>query len=152
MPRTAKSAALHLLEGNPNNKTKKELFKRKKNEEKLAIESDKIIAPSWLDTGAKKIFETVVEVMKPTSVLTNADVDLIAIYSDTYYDYLSFKRRIKKMGVAVKGKVNPFVRQKQKAGELMNKYANQLGLTPAARASLAIHLAEDSEEGEEDFE
>lgn len=42
MPRKAQSAALHILNGNPNNKAKKELRKRAKNEKKLNFGSEKL--------------------------------------------------------------------------------------------------------------
>ena len=139
MPQAAKSAMMHLYEGNPNNLTKKEIYKRKKNEEKLKISSNNLKAPSWLEPGAKKNFKRIVELMKPTGILSDVDVDILAVYCDTYYDYLSYKRR-----------VNPLIREKRNASATLTKYANMLGLTPSARASLAIHLDDESDD-DDDF-
>ena len=107
MPQAAKSAMMHLYEGNPNNLTKKEIYKRKKNEEKLKISSNNLKAPSWLEPGAKKNFKRIVELMEPTGILSDVDVDILAIYCDTYYDYLSYKRKIRKTGNMIDGRVNP---------------------------------------------
>ena len=52
MPRMAQSAYLQVLNGNPNNKTKKELNKRLKNEKKLSVSADNMKPPAWLTTGA----------------------------------------------------------------------------------------------------
>ena len=37
MPQKAKDIALSLINGNPNNQTKKELYKRKKNNQRLQL-------------------------------------------------------------------------------------------------------------------
>ncbi|MFT8392388.1 MAG: phage terminase small subunit P27 family [Liquorilactobacillus ghanensis] len=151
MPRTAQSAMIHLLQGNPNNKTKKELSKRLKNEKSLELSSDNLIAPSWLDTGAKKEFNRIISIFSKTKLLTDADTNLLAIYCDTLSDYKSCNRQIKKLGRTVGGKVNPFVREKRNLADLLDKYARQLGLTPAARASLAIRMNPDGGDDDEDF-
>lgn len=150
MPQAAKSAMMHLYEGNPNNLTKKEIYKRKKNEEKLKISSNNLKVPSWLEPGAKKNFKRIVELMEPTGILSDVDVDILAIYCDTYYDYLSYKRKIRKTGNMIDGRVNPLIREKRNASAALTKYANMLGLTPSARASLAIHLDDESDD-DDDF-
>lgn len=150
MPRSAKSAALHLLQGNPNNLTKKEIFKRKKNEEKLEISSENVVAPTWLSPSAKKDFYRVKKILAPAGILTDGDVDLLAIYCDTLSDYKAAVRSVKKSRT-IKGKLNPFLHEKQKLAPLLNKQANELGLTPAARASLAIHMDDEVEDDDDDF-
>ncbi|EFK79361.1 phage terminase, small subunit, P27 family [Ligilactobacillus salivarius ACS-116-V-Col5a] len=150
MPQVAKSAMMHLYEGNPNNLTKKEIYKRKKNEEKLKVSSNNLNPPSWLEPGAKKNFKRIVELMEPTGILSDVDIDILAVYCDTYYDYLSYKRKIRKTGNLIEGKVNPLIREKRNAASALTKYANMLGLTPSARASLAIHLDEESDD-DDDF-
>lgn len=150
MPRTAQSAMIHILEGNPNNKTKKELSKRLKNEKSLELSSDNIVPPSWLDSGAKKEFKRIVLIFSKSKLLTDADINLLAIYCDTLSDYKSCNTQIKKRGRMVKGRVNPFVREKRSLADLLDKYARQLGLTPAARASLAINMNDDSGGGDDD--
>lgn len=153
MPRAAKSALMHLHEGNPNRLVKKEINRRAKNEEKLRVSDDKLEPPTWLESSAKKHFRMIVDVMKPTKVLTNADVDLIALYCDTYYDYCSYKRKVRQTGMVNNdtGKPNPFIKEKRTAATALVKYANELGLTPSARASLAINLDDKSDGDDDEF-
>lgn len=153
MPQTAKSSLIHLMEGNPNNITKKELHKRKKNEDKLTLPRDKLIPPSWLTATGAKEFNRIVEMMEPTQLLTNGDVNTLALYCDTLADYHSFDRKIKQKGYMMKGRVNPFIREKRNSAQLLDKLANELGLTPGSRASLAINMPDDSSgEGDDDDE
>lgn len=151
MPQNAKSAMLHIIEGNPNNKTKAELSRRKNNEERLKGSANNIDPPSWLNTGAKKEFLRITELFKPTEVLTEADINVLAIYCDTLMDYKSYNTQIKKHGRFPKGRVNPAIREKQKTADLLNKYANQLGLTPSARASMAIGMKDSDNDNDDDF-
>jgi len=53
----------------------------------------------------------------------------------------------------MKGRVNPFIREKRNSAQLLDKLANELGLTPGSRASLAINMPDDgSGEGDDDDE
>jgi len=152
MPRTAKSSLLHVLEGNPNNVTKKELHKRQKNEAKLALPADNIVPPTWLSISAKKDFNKIVEMMSKTTLLTNGDVNTLALYCDTLDDYKSYSRKIRQKGMFMKGKVNPFIREKRNAGQMLDKLANELGMTPGSRASLAINMDEDNDDDQDEFD
>ena len=150
MPMPAKSAMMQLTQKNPNRRTKAELEKRVRNEKKLQMADDQLQPPAWLEPGAKKVFNRVVKVMTPTQILNNADLEMLAVYADTYYDYISYKRKIRKTGlVADNGKPNPFITQKRNAAASLSRLANSLGLTPAARASLAIHM--EDEDDDDDF-
>ncbi|MCP8859448.1 phage terminase small subunit P27 family [Latilactobacillus curvatus] len=151
MPRTAKSAMLHIMEGNPNNKTKKELQKRQKNELKMKLSADNLVPPKWLNESAAKRFTEITQIMAPTGILSDSDVDTLAIYCDTLADYKSHKNKVKQLGMFKDGKVNPFVREKRNTAILLNRYANELGLTPSARASMAIHMSDDEDGDEDDF-
>ena len=151
MPRTAQSAMLHLIEGNPNNKTKKELHKRLKNEREMAVSAKNMDAPAWLSTGAKKEFKRVVDLFKGTTVLNEADIAELALYADTISEYKAANSRLKKNGRSIDGKPNPDLRLKMQLGEKMDKYARSLALPPTARASLAINK-EDTKAGDDDFE
>lgn len=150
VPQKAKSVALHLMEGNPNNKTKKELYKRQKNEKKLAISAAHIDPPTWLSTGAKNEFNRLKKLLAPTEILTDADINLLAIYCDTLMDYKACNAEVKKHGRSVQEKPNPFWREKQKLAPLLQKLGNELGLSPSARASLAINMTEETTD-DDDF-
>jgi len=115
----------------------------KKNEDKLTLPRDKLIPPSWLTATGSKEFNRIVEMMEPTQLLTNGDVNTLALYCDTLADYHSFDRKIKQKGYMMKGRVNPFIREKRNSAQLLDKLANELGLTPGSRASLAINMPDD---------
>lgn len=151
MPQRAKDIALSLINGNPNNKTKKDLYKRKKNKQRLQLSADNLTPPGWLNSGAKKEFNRIVEILEKSQVLTNADVNTLAIYCDTLYDYKSYKNQIKKHGMLIDDKVNPFIREKRNAAQLLDKLGNELGLSPSARTSLAINLPDMKEDDDDDF-
>lgn len=153
MPRVADSASLHLLMGNPNNKTKKELYSRKKNEEKLTVGSDKIDAPDWLAPTARRHFNRIKEVLADTGLLTNADVDLITAYAVTLADFQSIEGKINATARYTRTKqdgpkVNGLMREKRNIIAQLVKLQNELALTPRARASLAIAMGDNK--GDED--
>jgi len=55
----------------------------------------------------------------------------------------------------MKGRVNPFIREKRNSAQLLDKLASELGLTPGSRASLAINMpeGEDNEgDGDDEFD
>ena len=149
MPRTAQSAMLHVLEGNPNNKTKKELKKRLNNEKRFQVSAKNIIAPAWLSTGAKKEFNRVVKLLDGTSLLIEADIAELAMYSDLLMEYKSCNTRLKKHGREKGGKPSADIRLKMQLSQQVDRLAKNLGLTPAARASMAIH-ADDNSGGDND--
>lgn len=158
MPRAAESASLHVLMGNPNNKTKKEIYSRKKNEEKLKVGNDSIEPPEWLIGAAQRNFHRIRDVLKETELLTNADVDLLVVYSITIADLQDIELKIKTVGrYDMDGldnlKVNGLMKEKRNIINQLLKLQNELALTPRARASLAIVLggasADDAEEDDE---
>lgn len=154
MPQVAKSALLHVLEGNPNNKTKKELYKREKNEKKLKVSSENMVAPSWLSAGGKKEFGRITDLYKQSDLLNELDIASLAIYCDLLMEYKSLTSLIKKNGQTCDNKgvkdLTPIVKEKRLLAPQIDKYARQLGLTPAARASLAINMSDDSGGGDDD--
>ena len=48
-------------------------------------------------------------------------------------------------------KVNPFIREKRNAAQLLDKLGNELGLSPSARTSLAVNLPDMKEDDDDDF-
>lgn len=143
MPRQAQSAMLSILNGNPNNKTKKELHKRIKNEKKLSVSAKDVVPPSWLSTGAKNEFKRIVKLFSDTELLNEADIAELAMYSDLLMEYKSCNARLKKHGREKAGKPSPDIRLKMQLAQQVDKLAKNLGLTPTARASMAIHANDD---------
>lgn len=154
MPRTAQSSYLQLLNGNPNNKTKKELYKRTKNEKRLQVSAVNMSPPAWLASGAKKEFERIINLYQESKLLNELDINTLAIYCDLLMEYKSLNASLKKHGKTfndgVKYDVSPIFKEKRQLAPQIDKYARQLGLTPAARASLAINLSDDSGDNNDD--
>lgn len=151
MPRQAQSAYLQMLNGNPNNKTKKELAKRTKNEKRMEVSNENMTPPSWLSTGAKKEFNRIVDLFSDNKLLNEADITELAMYCDLLSEYRACNTRLKKNGRSVDGKPSPDVRMKLQLSQQIDKLAKNLGLTPSARASMAINLDEIEEDDEDDF-
>ena len=150
MPMPAKSAKLTLLAGNKSRHVKAELEKRAANEEKMKMRAENIKPPSWLSATTKKEFVRLAELLSSIDLINEADIGHLALYCDAYAEYLSCKREIRKVGKWVDGKPNPFYIRKKDAAAQMRSLASDLGLSPAARARLAINL-ENEEEDDDDF-
>ena len=161
MPRKAKSIGLHLVEGNKSNLTKKEIEKRKKNEEKLTPKSDNIKRPKWLkhDTVAQREWRKIVPELKRLGLLTNIDTTALAIYCEAVSKYVEAVENIKENGSLVEytntaGETNmvknPAIHVKEKHYKIIKDMLKEFGLTPASRASLAINLEGDDDKAEDD--
>lgn len=145
MPRKAQSAIIQLMEKNPNHRTSGELKKRAKNEQKLNFGSENLKPPKWLSAKAKKVFKLIVDLYKETTFLNDADFVTLCQYCDWYSEYLACNTRLKNQGRSIGGKPNPELRMKLQISSELDRLARELGLTPAARSSLAIHLADDDQ-------
>jgi P27 family predicted phage terminase small subunit len=150
MPTPAKSARLQLVQGNTAKKNTDELKRRAEQEEKLKMSAKHVIPPSWLDKTAQKEFRRLAELLLSVELINDADVNHLALYCDAYSEYLSCKREIKAKGKWWDGKPNPFYLRKKDAAAQMRSLAADLGLSPSARAKLAINLSNEDEE-EDDF-
>lgn len=160
MGRNAKPAQLHLLEGNKNRIPKETLERRKAAEESMTFKSDAIKAPSWLNSEAKKIFNKLVKDFAATDILVNVDVHALALFCDNYHDYITFTKIIEEEGLQIEhtnkaGETNkvphPLLTKKKQAFDVMDKISGQFGLTPVARARLALSLQKDNDEDDNPF-
>ncbi|WP_031311410.1 phage terminase small subunit P27 family [Alkalihalophilus marmarensis] len=149
MPRQAKPINLHLLEGNKNRLTKEEIKQRKDAEESIQFKSDNITPPGWLSPEAKEIFTQLTNEFISNKILVNVDIHMLAWYADAYMDYINCTRIIEEEGLLVEytnkaaetNKVaHPLFTKKKQSFEQMNKIAGEFGLSPAARAKLAMNL------------
>lgn len=154
MGRKAKPIALHLLEGRKH-LTKAEIEQRLAGEQQFAIGNDKIKPPKWLDDIAKKEFKRIVREMEQTGILTNIDVDMLALYCDAYSQYIQCCEVIRREGLMVEytnkaaetNKVpHPLLSKKKQLFEQMKALATEFGFTPSARAKIAIPKQEKKEE------
>lgn len=128
---------LLLVQGNKNKLTKKEIEARKKAEEKIKPNADKIKAPAFLSRTAKLDFNKLAAELQQTEVLTNVDVDLLGWYCWAN-DYL--KTKLNELSI-------------NEIDKLMNRIksiAVEYGLTPASRAKLAMPKEEEKEQSTEE--
>lgn len=89
---------------------------------------------------------------KDSDLFNEADVTTLARYADLWGEYVAANRRLKKNGKYHDGKLDPDLGFKLKLSAELDKLAKELGLTPAARASLAISKKDDeSDKSDDDF-
>ena len=150
MSTPAKSARLQLLQGNPNKKNTNELKRRAENEEKMKMSADHVIPPSWLSETAKNEFVRVSKLLLEVELINDADVAHLALYCDAYAQYISYKKQVRKHGMWIDDKPNPFIIRMRDAAAQVRSFSSDLGLSPSARAKLAISLEDDNDE-DDDF-
>ena len=153
MARPAKSIKIQMIEGNTNNKTREEITKRAKAEEKFdVVSSEHMQPPVYLGGDSKKVFRKIVKIMEPVGILNEADIDLIATYADTQVVYTQVMEHLAVEGVVDPNTGNPskFIGERNKLAELMRKLGDKMGLSPQARAQIANTIAGLSNAGKED--
>ncbi|MGQ0453800.1 phage terminase small subunit P27 family, partial [Bacillus sp. SS-TM] len=101
MGRKAKPIHLHILEGNTNRLTKEEMKQRLESEKRWKAKSDKVRPPTWLDSVAKKEFKRIAGELLELEVMTNIDVNALALYCDAYADYMACTKIIQEEGLLV---------------------------------------------------
>lgn len=151
MPRNAQSAMLQLLNGNPNRKTKKEIKGRIEQEKKLNVSSENMDFPFSTTKVVKNEYNRILKVFKDSDLLNEADVTTLARYADLWGEYVACERRLKKNGRYHEGRLDPDIGLKLKLSAELDKLAKELGLTPSARASLAISKKDEQKPTDDDF-
>lgn len=160
MGRNAKSINLHVLEGNRSRKTKEEIVQRQQAEESIKFKSDKVTPPKWLSKEAKKIFNLVKKEFESNELLVNVDVHNLAFFADVYSNYIECSRIIERDGMMVEytnksGETQMVPHQllpkKKQFFEQMSKIMGEFGLSPVARAKLAIGLVNEKGQPENKF-
>ncbi|MCY8988008.1 phage terminase small subunit P27 family [Bacillus atrophaeus] len=160
MPRAAKSATLQLIQGNPNKKNTEELAARAEYEKKMKMRSENIKAPSWLDKEGKKEFKRVSALLSEVEIITEADISMLAAYCNAYSQYIAISKMIEKDGIMIHtegqdedgqpvklvGEEHPLLKRQKNFYDQMKSAANDFGLTPSARAKLAITRTQEERE------
>ncbi|WDI24330.1 phage terminase small subunit P27 family [Bacillus subtilis] len=160
MPRPAKSATLQLIQGNPNKKNTEELAARAEHEKKMKMRSDNIKPPTWLDKVGKKEFKRVAALLAEVEIITEADISMLAAYCNAYSQYVSISKIIEEDGIMVHtegkdedgnliklvGEEHPLLKRQKNYFDQMKSAANDFGLTPSARAKLAITRTQEERE------
>lgn len=154
MGRKAMPIDLLLIQGNKNRLTKSEIEQRQASENKVKPNTDKVKPPIWLDAVAKKEFKRLVAELVQVDLISNVDVNALATYCDAYSDYVQCTKIIHEEGLMVEytnkaaetNKVpHPLLTKKKQLHEQMKSLATEFGLTPSARAKIAIPKKEEKE-------
>lgn len=143
MGRRAKSVEWHVLQGGKN-MTKGEVRDRKRAEAALQPASDNVVPPEWLGESASAEFRRIVSEWEraQAKVLTNLDVQALAIYCDALDKYIRASTVIGD-DIVVTGSVgnkvkNPAIAAAKSFYDIVVGMGSRLGLDPSGRASLAI--------------
>lgn len=125
--------AIKELEGNPG---KRELNDREPKPVKKAP-----ACPKWLDKEAKKEWRRLAKKMETMGILTEVDMAAFAAYCQCYARWKEAEERITSTGLVIRTPSGypqqiPYVSIAQGYLKTMSRFAEQFGLTPAARSRI----------------
>lgn len=130
--------------------TKDAMKERVEAENRLKGNSDNLVAPEFirLDEVAMTKYEELVNELKQVEVIANVDVDLLAVYADTWSKYIKATKMLmmqsmveeqeNKLGAITKMQ-NPYIKIQQSYADRLIKISSLFGLSPADRTRIA-HL------------
>jgi P27 family predicted phage terminase small subunit len=162
MSRNAKPISLSVIEGGKKpHRSNKEIEKRKKAEKKLKPKSDDIDRPDWLkhDTIAQREWRKIVPELKRLDLLSNIDTTALALYCEAVSEYVDAVKQLREEGTTIKytntkGETNtikhPALQVKKDNYQVIKDMLKEFGLTPSARASLAINFEGADNKAEDD--
>lgn len=139
--------AIKELEGNPGKRPLNE------NEPKLAKKAP--TCPKWLEPEAKKEWRRLAKQMEEIGILTQVDMAAFAGYCQAYARWKEAEEFISQHGTIVKTPSGyyqqlPQVSIAQTYLKIMNRFAEQFGLTPASRSRIVA--ADSSKDTEDEME
>lgn len=146
MGRQSKPIDLIVMEGKTH-KTKEEIRLRREREQALSSGSDRVDCPDWLCDVGRAEFKRLESDLINLGLLTNLDVNQLAIYCDAYAKYVDATTEIDRNGLVIEsinkmGVTNfvtsPYVQIAAKYAEIVKKYCDEFGLSPSSRARMAI--------------
>ena len=131
--RKPKPTAIKILEGNPG--------KRKLNENEPKPLKKAPPCPKWLEPEAKKEWRRLAKALEAMGVLTEADMAACAGYCQSYARWKEAEERITDRGLVIRTPSGypqqvPYISIAQQYLKLMQQFAEQFGLTPAARSRI----------------
>ena len=139
--------------------TKEQLAAREAIEKQLLGGTDKIgIVPEHLDELAKVYYQFLVTELEISGLLSNLDVPVLEQTADTLSKIRECDENLNKDGLVItkidrygheNQMENPYVKIKMAYLNQFRSLANQLGLSPSSRASLASKKIEAKEEAED---
>lgn len=98
----------------------------------------RLIPPDWLSKEARKIWDQKIKqvdgLKAANELLDVLDTELLAVYCDSYVQYMTAARIAKKTSDDIK--------ELQAWSRILKDYAERLGFTPSARARLVKKIAD----------
>lgn len=129
--------------------TKKTMKERIETEKRLKGDNDNLNPPDFIkqDEVALKKFDEIVCELNKAEILSNVDVDLLAIYCDSWSNYVRATKMLSMQSLieeqegktGVVKTANPYIKVQQSYAQQMTKLASLFGLSPADRSKIA-HL------------
>lgn len=156
MSRHTKPIDLIVMEGK-SHKTKEEIRIRKENEIKPDV--DRVRCPDWLCEVGRTEWKRMEQDLLELGLLTNLDINQLAIYCDAYAKYIKATKEIEESGLVIEytnkaGATNiipnPNVSIATKYADLIKKYCTEFGLSPSSRAKMAIPIKVETKTDEKD--
>ena len=131
--RKPKPTNIKILEGNPG--------KRPLNEYEPKPLKKAPPCPKWLEPEAKKEWRRLAKTLEAMGVLTDADMAAFAGYCQAYARWKEAEERITDRGLVIRTPSGypqqvPYISIAQQYLKLMQQFAEQFGLTPAARSRI----------------
>lgn len=112
------------------------------NENEPTPKTDNIKMPANLSPLAQSQWEQICEQLIDARIMTNIDVQALAMYCEAYALWRDATDKINTTGAVVKGKDgypvrSPFLFVAQKAFEQMKSMLTEFGMTPSSRAKVS---------------
>jgi P27 family predicted phage terminase small subunit len=100
------------------------------------------VMPADMDARAKAVWRRVMREMAPADVIRGADTDVLRCFCEAVADYAEARRQLHATGLLVmrEGQLakNPMCQVVRDNRDAIRSFARELGLSPAARASLQV--------------
>lgn len=133
---------------NKSHLTKAEIERRQAEEATVKPKSDNIKCPYWLkDKVARKEFKRIAAELQEIDLMSNLDVDLLAMYCQAYAQYQKATEELQDQPLSITKYdkferpyqvENPLIKIQLKYSDEMKKIASQMGLSISSRLKLVV--------------
>lgn len=116
--------------------------------------------PAWLSATAKKLFKEKARQLITIGVLTQLDVDALAMYAHSYAEAINAVKELEENGrmattfndegVIIGFTPNPFYRIFNDSMKIVNQIGSQFGFSPSSRASIISQIVKKEDKDEFD--
>ena len=111
------------------------------NDEAPTPEADKVECPEYLSNAAKKHWEKISTELMDCGILTNIDVDALAVYCENYATWAEATKKLNRYGSVIKNKqglpvLSPYFKVARNAFDQMKVLLSEFGMTPSSRTKV----------------